>query len=208
MMDAVKQFDRLLGSVVVNPHHLAESIRWLDVASRDPQIVHVTVNPQSTYERYGSPGWMQLFAEIAARRLPVFYNTGGQDVYRRSPAATEQGHLLKVRGAAPDEVDMFQRVSREFPDLVLILGHGHGLEGLALARNCRNIYLDLCSSYPEQDVYGRAVEALGADRVVFGTDMELFSPAFVLGSLWEAGLDDRQQRCILHDNACRILQLP
>ena len=40
-------------------------------------------------ERYGSSGWMRLFAEIAARRLPVFYNTGGQDIYRRSPVATQ-----------------------------------------------------------------------------------------------------------------------
>ena len=147
-------------------------------------------------------------AEIAARRLPVFYNTGGQDLYRRSPVATQQGHLYKVRGASPDEVNMFRRIDEIFPDMPIIVGHGHGLEGLELARTCRNIYLDLCSTYPEQNVYRRAIDAVGSDRILFGTDLELISPAFVLGSMWEAQLTEEQQRMILRENARRILKLP
>jgi len=208
MLESVDAHDRLLGSVVVNPHHFDDSVKWLDVAANDDRIAHVTVNPLSTYERYSAPGWMRLFAEIAARRLAVFYNSGGQDTHRRSPRATETGHLFKVRGASPEEVEMFRRIAERFTDVPIIIGHGHGLEGLQLARSCTNVYLELCTSYPEQNVYRRAVDAVGADRILFGTDLEMISPAFVLGSLWEAQLDDRELRQILRDNALRILKLP
>jgi predicted TIM-barrel fold metal-dependent hydrolase len=207
MLRNVDAFDRMLGSVAVNPDHLEDSVKWLDIAVKDRRIIHVTVNPCTQYERYSSPRWMRLFAQIAVRELPVFYNTGGQDEYRRSASATVQGHLFKVRGASPEEVEMFRHIDQLFPELPIILGHGHGLEGLELARTCRNIYLDLCSTYPEQNVYRRAVDAVGADRVVFGSDLELISPAFVLGSIWEADLSEEEQRQILRGNACRILKL-
>ena len=103
---------------------------------------------------------------------------------------------------------MFRRIDEIFPEMPIIVGHGHGLEGLELARTCRNIYLDLCSTYPEQNVYRRAIDAVGPSRILFGTDLELISPAFVLGSIWEAQLTEQQQRMILRENACRILTLP
>ena len=208
MLKTIEDHKTLLGSVVANPHHLEDSIRWLDIASKNPRVVLVTIHPLSTYERYSSEGWMTLFAEIAKRNLPFFYNTGGQDIYRRSVADTMQGHLFKVRGAAPDEVQMFRRIDELFPEMPVIIGHGHGMEGLELAKTCKNIYLELCTSYPEQNIFRRAIDEVGAERIVFGTDLEMISPAFVLGSLWEAQASEQEQRLILRENACRILNLP
>jgi predicted TIM-barrel fold metal-dependent hydrolase len=89
----------------------------------------------------------------------------------------------------------------------LILGHGHGHEGFDVAREFGNIYLDLCSSHPEQNIYRRGIEEVGADRIVFGTDLECFSPAFVLGSVWEAEFSEEEARKVFRENACRILGL-
>ena len=208
MLQGIKTFEHMLGSIVVNPHHLEDSIKWLDVAASDRRIAHVTINPGTTYEQYSSPAWLRLFAEVAARDLAVFWNTGGQDLARRDAHATVSGHLWKLRGAPPDKVDLFKRVDELFPDMPIILGHGYGQEGLQLAKTCKSIYLDLCSTYPEQNVYRRAIDEVGAHRVVFGTDLEMISPAFVLGSVWEADLDEREQRMILRENACDILKLP
>jgi len=207
MLETVGASGHMLGSVVVNPHHLEDSIRWLDVAVKDPRIAHVTVHPVSTYERYGSAGWIRLFAEVAARRLALFFNTPGDDLYRRSPYEAKYGHLMRLRGAGDDEVAMLKRTGELFPQMPIVIGHGHGEEGLELARACGNIYLELCSSYPEQNVYRRVIDLIGADRVLFGTDLEAFSPAFVLGSLWEADPTEQEQRQILRENALRILDL-
>ena len=113
----------------------------------------------------------------------------------------------RMRGAPADEVAMFRRVDQLYPDTPVIIGHGHGLEGLDLARTCRNIHLELCTSYPEQNVYRRAIDAVGAERVLFGTDLEMISPAFVCGSIWEAGLSDAEARKVFRDNARRLLRL-
>ena len=79
------------------------------------------------------------------------------------------------------------------------------MEGLELAGACSNIHLELCSAFPEQNVYRRAIDEVGEDRIVFGTDLEVFSPAFVLGSAWEARMDEQESRKVFRDNACRIL---
>ena len=208
MLKGIETFERNLGSVVVNPHHLEDSVKWLEIAAKHPRIAHVTINPESTYELYSSPGWLRLFAEIAVRKLAILWNTGGQDLNRRDPQAALHGHLWKMRGAPRDKVEMFRRVDELFPDTPVILGHGYGLEGLELAKKCKNFYLDLCTSYPEQNVYRRAVDMVGAERVVFGSDLEMISPAFVLGSVWEADLDEHEHRMIMRENACRILKLP
>ena len=208
MLAGVEAHSRLRGSVVVNPHHWDDSIRWLDRAAGHPEVLHVTINPSSTYEPFDSPLWLRLFSEIAARRLPVFYNTPGQDTFRRSPDATIKGHLLKIRGAPADELAMFRRLDRELPELPIVIGHGFGLDGLELAASSRSIYLELCTTYPEQNVFRRAIEAIGAERVVFGTDLDLISPAFVLGSVWEAGMTDEEERLVFRDNALRLLAAP
>lgn len=205
MLAAVESHSRLRGSVVANPHHWDDSLRWLDLAVEHPDILHVTVNPSSTYEPFHSPLWLKLFAEIARRRLPVFYNTPSQDTFRRSPEATTKGHILKVRAAPADELAMFRQLDREMPELPIVIGHGFGLDGLELAAGSRNIHLELCTTYPEQNVYRSALDAVGAERVVFGTDLDLISPAFVLGSLWEAELSAAEERLVLRDNALRLL---
>ena len=46
---------------------------------------------------------------------------------------------------------------------------------------------------------------MGAERVVFGTDLDLISPAFVLGSVWEAELSAAEERLVLRENALRLL---
>lgn len=205
MLAAVESHSRLRGSVVANPHHWEETVRWLDRAVAHPEILHVTVNPGSTYEPFHSPLWLKLFAEIARRRLPVFYNTPSQDTFRRSPEATTKGHILKLRAAPTDELAMFRQLDRELPELPIVIGHGFGLDGLELAAASRNIYLELCTTYPEQNVYRAAIDAVGAERVVFGTDLDLISPAFVLGSVWEAELSAAEERLVLRENALRLL---
>jgi len=123
----------------------------------------------------------------------------------RSPEATTKGHILKVRAAPADELAMFRQLDREMPELPIVIGHGFGLDGLELAAGSRNIHLELCTTYPEQNVYRSALDAVGAEHVVFGTDLDLISPAFVLGSLWEAELSAAEERLVLRENALRLL---
>ena len=61
-------------------------------------------------------------------------------------------------------------------------------QGLEAVAELQNVYLDPCSSFPDADKIHRAVQTVGAGRVVFGSDANLLNPAFIWGLVQDAGL--------------------
>ena len=118
------------------------------------------------------------------------------------------GYAPFVRGGSAAELEMLREVGRRHPDLPVILGHGMGEDGIRLAVDTANIYLELSGSYPYRDVLRRAIDTVGADRVVFGTDMDLILPSFALGIYYEAGLSPEEDRLIMAKTARGILRMP
>jgi len=91
-------------------------------------------------------------------------------------------------------------VALSYPDLPIIIPHfGAGLfrETLMLADLCPNVYLDSSSSnswvkyVPSltlEDVFRQALEVVGADRLMFGSDSSFF-PRGWQRPVWESQLD-------------------
>ena len=83
----------------------------------------------------------------------------------------------------------------------------HKLTGYDMARRHRNLYLEFCSSWAGLGKIERAVDICGVEQMLFGSDMDLIDPAFVLGAYEDAHLTDEQLRTIYWDNAVRVLGL-
>lgn len=94
------------------------------------------------------------------------------------------GYSADFRYANPLDL---QPVLRDFPDLIFMLAHfgaGFFREALLLGYQCDNIYYDTSSSniwmkyqgYPItlKDVFRYAIDAVGPDRIIFGTDSSYF----------------------------------
>ena len=107
-----------------------------------------------------------------------------------------------------DEIEMFLEVGRRHPDLPIILGHGMGEDGVRLAQRTKNVYLDLSGTYPEGNPVRAAIDGAGKDRVVFGTDLDLITPAFAMGVYYEAGMSEEEERLVMAENARRIHPIP
>ena len=90
----------------------------------------------------------------------------------------------------------------------MIIGHGLGEDGIQLAADTPNVYLELSGSYPNRGMLRRAIDTVGADRIVFGTDMDLIVPAFALGIYQDADLSPEEDRLLMAENARRILRTP
>ena len=105
-------------------------------------------------------------------------------------------------------MEMFLEIGRRHPNLPIILGHGLGKEGVELAKQRRNFYLELSGTYPDRGDVHRAIDGVGKERVVFGTDLDLIVPAFAMGIYYEADLSAEEDRLIMAENARRILDLP
>ena len=208
MLAKIEGRPRLLGSPVVNPTHLEASVRWLDMFDKNDRLAHATITPDTVLDHGGSEGLMALFAEAAKRGVPIFYNGPNWDFTRMPRYPTGVGYAPWVRGGRAADLAMFREIGRRHPDLPVIIGHGLGEDGISLAADTPNVYLELSGSYPNRGVLRRAIDTVGADRIVFGTDMDLILPAFALGIYHDADLSPEEDRLIMAENARRILRMP
>lgn len=179
--------ERLFGYAVLNPHYLEESLQELDRYSRNPKCVGVKLHPETHGYNIAGKAARKLFERIAELGLPVLVHCFGVE---------------QVRNLA-QTADLFTSVK-------IIMGHMGGNcwpEGIEAACGRSNIYLEPCSSYPESDKIGQAVQAIGADRMVFGTDSTLLNPAFVLGMLFDADLTEDDREKMAYRNAASLFNL-
>jgi predicted TIM-barrel fold metal-dependent hydrolase len=157
--------------------------------------------------------------EIASdRRLAVFVHCGTISVGVRKKLGLPS--QFDMRFSNPLDL---HPVALHFPQIRFIIPHfGAGLfrEALMVADLCPNVYLDTSSSnrwmrYEDLDlraVFRRAIDVLGIDRLLFGTDSSFFPRGWnseifnqQVTALYELGLDAQQAGQILHSNLEKVL---
>lgn len=72
-----------------------------------------------------------------------------------------------------------------------------------------NLYVDCSSSFAwlKPETAGRIIRAYGCDRVLFGSDYPMWSPAKELETFFSLGLTEEENRAVLWDNAAGLLGL-
>jgi predicted TIM-barrel fold metal-dependent hydrolase len=117
-------------------------------------------------------------------------------------------NTLGIPPTASNPADMADLAGR-FPGVSIIMAHlGHTrVQGLTEIAPHRNLSVDVSGSQPTRGLLEEAVARLGAERIVFGTDLPIRDYANMLGKMYEAPLTDRQRRMILGQNAARLLRL-
>lgn len=96
-----------------------------------------------------------------------------------------------------------------FPDVRIIMAHltGCGVRGVQAIKPHRNVVVDTSGAAPETGIVEYAVEQLGADRVVYGSDVPIRDFGVAIARVTGSRLDAATQRKILHDNAAALLGL-
>jgi uncharacterized protein len=122
------------------------------------------------------------------------------------------GHTYKGKGQT-FPWKMF-KLAQNFPDLKIVLAHwGGGLPFYELMPEVyeatRNVYYDTAAStyLYRFDIFPAAVQLVGLERILWGTDYPLLSQAKFLKRVRESGLDDEQLAAVLGGNAERLLRL-
>ncbi len=173
----------LWGYIVLNPHYLGESLVELKKYCSNPKFVGIKLHPEQNHYRLISKNAYTLFTAIADTGLPVLVHTFPEQTY-----------------------DLME-VAKAFPSVQIIMGHMGGdnwQEGIEAAAKTNNIYLEPCSSFPDADKVLAAVEAVGPDRVLFGSDSNLLNPAFTVGMVADTDLSIEIKRKIFYENAQRL----
>ncbi|MGH9405592.1 MAG: amidohydrolase family protein [Terriglobia bacterium] len=104
-------------------------------------------------------------------------------------------------------------IARAHPRATILIGHSgvtwRGYEqALEAARECSNLYLDIAGSQSHRTVLEHCVEAIGAERVLFGSDMPYLEAAVSVGRVLTARIADAAKEMILRQNFLRLITAP
>lgn len=101
----------------------------------------------------------------------------------------------------------------ELPELTVIGAHFGGWgkwdEAVSLLAGTKNLFVDSSSTFylNSKEDSRRLVDKFGCDRILFGTDYPMWKPEPDLARLRELGLNEKEERMILYENAANLLGL-
>ncbi len=172
------------GYVVIHPGYQAESLAQLREYLSWPQFVGAKLHPKHCGFMADAPQARPLLEYLAQLQKPLLVHTWFDE-------------MCEAMGRAADA----------FPELLLIMGHMGGdtwETALRVAAERPNLYLELCSGLSPCGKLEKAVQIVGAERILFGSDVTLLDPGYTLGFVTGAEIGERERRLILYDNAQRL----
>ena len=185
--------DRFLGWVFVNPQGETDQIQELNKWRDNPGFVGVKAHP--FWHRYPPVELLPVAAQLAKMGKPLLIHTG-----------------FNAHG---DYDALLQKV----PNLKLILAHaGFPLyaDTWKKIKNNKNVYVDLSqTSYLNDRITRQAVEYLGVERCLFGTDGpygvhgddHLFDYSFLKRRIERLFPDEKIQKMLLGANFLNLIQI-
>ena len=180
---------RALGFVFVNPNHVENGLKELDRCVRDGPMVGVKLHVSL---RCDAPQLDPILRRATELKAVVYQHTwiktGGNEEGESSPADVVQ-------------------LSARHPEAALICGHsgGNWELGIRALRKHRRIPMAVEGYDPTAGAVEMAVRELGAERVIYGSDVSGRSFASQLAKVVGADIPDDAKRLILGGNLRRLL---
>jgi uncharacterized protein len=190
LAEAVSRFpDRLIAVARLHPSYRREAEDALRRAVSELGFRGVKLHPTTTLAHPAHEPTVALLRQAAELGVPVLFHCG-DDPYT-TPQAIAAG-------------------ARRAPDTAVVLGHMGGYfhvdDAIAMAERYPNLYLET-SAMPYPSKIAEAVERVGAERVVFGSDGPGCNPRLEVGKVRMLGLGRDAEELILAGNAARLLRL-
>jgi len=181
---------RFLGYIVVNGNTPEEALEQLQRWSHFHNPPLIKLHPDVNKYPVNGPNFRGVWDYANQTRAIVLVHTWVSD--------PNCGPLL----LAP--------IAREFPGARILLGHSgvswRGYEqAIEVAQSAPNTFLDIAGSQSHRTILEHCVAKLGAERLLFGSDLPYLEAAMAVGRVLTARLSDQQKEMILRTNFLRIL---
>ena len=210
---AVEANDYILESARAFPDRL------IPFCTVNPALSDVAVAEIERCADLGARGIGELHSYAQGYRLddervmpPIMEVAIARDLIVLTHSSEPVGHIYAGKGTVtPDELSRFIEM---FPKAKIVCAHwGGGLPFYALmpevAETLRNVYFDSAASpfLYTPEVFSNAVNLVGPDKVLFGTDYPLISQRRLLAQVESQGLDSETKAAVLGGNARKLLGL-
>jgi len=186
------QPERFSGYAVFSPHQ-ADSAENVAHYLQQPGFVGIKIHPDTHAYSVNGPLYRPAW-ELAQRfHVPVLTHT-----FVNSPVC--------------DPLH-FDAVATAYPDVSILLGHS-GVTGeghrraIQVAQKHPHLCLELCGSFTTGHWIKQMVAAVGAERVLYGSDFPFIELRYGLGRVVFAPLSRAELALVLGGNARRLLKLP
>lgn len=179
--------DRLWAFARIHPWYGDRAVALLERAF-ELGFKGLKLHPVSTIAHPAGEETLRLIRAAAAHGAPTLFHCGDD------PMATP----LAIAAAAA-----------ACPGATIVLGHMGGYfhveEAIDVAERYDNVVLET-SAMPYPVKIREAVERIGADRVIYGSDGPVCSPPLEVEKVRLAGLTPAAERLVLGENALRLLE--
>lgn len=182
---------RFAGYAVFNPHQ-PDSAADVAACLAQPGFVGIKIHPDTHAYSVNGPLYRPAWELARQWGVPVLTHT-----FVDSPFCDPLHFAL---------------IASEYPDVSIILGHA-GVTGeghrraIQVAQQHPSLYLELCGSFTTGHWIRRMVDAVGADRVLYGSDFPFIELRYGLGRVVFAQLEMEALALVLGGNARRLLRL-
>ncbi len=181
--------DRILAYYTVSSaHHAWKAVDALERYVNDYGFCGLKIYSVPPLQTIDDPYMIPLIAKAAELKIPILAHSTGEEC---------------------------ESLCRQVPEVILINAHmgccpqavGDWHRSVAAAKRYPNIYLDTTSSTFDNGMLEFAVEEVGAERVLYGSDMPLLNPILQVAKVREAELTAAEKEAILHGNIDRLLRM-
>ena len=105
---------------------------------------------------------------------------------------------------------LFPNIAKEHPKARILLGHsgvtwrGY-MQAIEAAETADNLFLDLSGSQNHRLILEHCVARLGAERILFGSDMPFLEAAMTIGRVLTSRISNAAKEQILRNNFLRMV---
>jgi len=186
--DAVEKYpERLIGYIRINAES-SQAGEILDLAIQEYKFKGVKLHPVSYVGYPYGESTVRLIKRASEYQAPILFHSGDE------PLALPQ-ELAEAARLCPEATLIFAHIG----------GYFHCEAAIRAAEQYENILLDT-SGIPYPGVISEAVERIGSERIIFGSDGPGCLPALEVEKVRMAGLGPEAEANIFSKNIKRILR--
>lgn len=180
---------RFIGYVGANPNYPEDLRGELERCFKRPGMRMIKLHPSLHGYSVNGPNYRPVWEWAVEKGCPVLIHVWEGD-----------------KNCDPESC---AKVADEFPTVDFIFGHSGGPDGtsqsIEIAKKRDNVYLDLTGSTNTFGLVERFVREVGAEKVLYGSDIPFIDPCGGLAKVVYAKISDREKEMILGGNILRIL---